>query len=103
MYDQELVGLIQIEDIKKNNDYAMWLNVSIHADCWLLKENLGKYRKRQGSISRQRITKMISWHFKLWYQVEKKDIVKTIWYTFGNLFYGTLKKRIYVSRTKLYG
>ena len=25
MYDAQAVGLIQIEDIKKNNDYAMWL------------------------------------------------------------------------------
>lgn len=25
MYDREVVGLIQIEDLKKNNDYAMWL------------------------------------------------------------------------------
>ena len=25
MYDASVVGLIQINDIKKNNDYAMWL------------------------------------------------------------------------------
>ena len=28
MYDAEEIGLIQIADIKKNNDYAMWLKVS---------------------------------------------------------------------------
>ncbi len=27
MYDASKIGLIQIEDIKKNNDYAMWLGV----------------------------------------------------------------------------
>ena len=27
MYDRNVIGLIQIEDIKKNNDYAMWLKV----------------------------------------------------------------------------
>ena len=27
MYDAEAYGLLQIEDIKKNNDYAMWLKV----------------------------------------------------------------------------
>ena len=27
MFDANEIGLIQIEDIKKNNDYAMWLKV----------------------------------------------------------------------------
>ena len=34
MYDAEYIGLIQIEDIKKNNDYAMWLQVCKKADCY---------------------------------------------------------------------
>ena len=52
MYDVEKVGLIQIADIKKNNDYAMWLKVCRKANCYLLDENLAFYRKgRSGSIS----------------------------------------------------
>ena len=38
MYDREEIGLIQIEDIKKINDYAMWLKVCRKADCYLLPE-----------------------------------------------------------------
>ena len=49
MYDAEIVGLIQIEDIKKNNDYAMWLKVCKKAKCYLLDEDLASYRKRRGS------------------------------------------------------
>ena len=45
MYDREYVGLIQIADIKKNNDYAMWLKVCRKADCYLLNKCLAKYRK----------------------------------------------------------
>lgn len=45
MYDAENIGLIQIEDIKKNNDYAMWLKVRKKADCYFLDEYLGKYTK----------------------------------------------------------
>ena len=66
MYDAEYVGLIQIRDIKKNNDYAMWLKVCRKADCWLFNECLAKYRKRSGSISRHGIKTMIGWHYKLW-------------------------------------
>ena len=43
MYDRETVGLIQIADIKKNNDYAMWLKVCRQADCYLLDEKLSLY------------------------------------------------------------
>mgnify|MGYP003171810395 CR=1 FL=1 len=52
MYDREVVGLIQIADIKKNNDYTMWLKICQKADCYLLDEVLAKYRRgRVGSIS----------------------------------------------------
>ena len=45
MYDVEKIGLIQIEDIKKNNDYAMWLKICKKANCYLLDEDLARYRK----------------------------------------------------------
>ena len=98
MYDFEKIGLIQIEDIKKNNDYAMWLRVCEKVDCHLLDEILAKYRKRPGSISRNGITVMISWHYKLWNEVEKKGRVASIYYTFCNLIFGFWKKIKYVKR-----
>ena len=82
MYDAESVGLVQIQDIKKNNDYAMWLKVCQKADCWLLDEYLGQYRKgRSGSISSHSIKTMIGWHYKLWHEAESKNAVMSIWYT----------------------
>ena len=51
MYNRETVGDIQIADVRKNNDYAMWLKVVRKADCHLLAENLATYRKRSGSIT----------------------------------------------------
>ena len=38
MYDRKKIGLIQIEDIKKNNDYAMWLKICKKNRCYLLDE-----------------------------------------------------------------
>ena len=98
MYDAEYVGLIQIKDIKKNNDYAMWLKVCQKADCWLLDEYLGKYRKRRGSISRHSIKTMIGWHYKLWNEVEEKNALASLWYTGWNLFFGFRKKMKYVKK-----
>ena len=60
MYDREAVGLVQIADIKKNNDYAMWLKVCRKADCYLLNEVLAKYRRgRVGSVSTHGYSTMI--------------------------------------------
>lgn len=98
MYDSKKIGLIQIEDIKKNNDYAMWLKVCHKATCYLLDENLAKYRKRTGSISNHSYKTLIKWHYKLFTDVEKKGPIISAVFTIRNLFYGVLKKVMYVKR-----
>ena len=42
MYSAKAMGLVQIKDIKKNNDYAILLKLCKKADCYLLKENLAE-------------------------------------------------------------
>ena len=102
MYDREKIGLIQIEDIKKNNDYAMWLKVSKKADCYLLPEVLAKYRRgRAGSVSTHGITTMIGWHYKLWREAEKRSVIASLWLTGVNLVCGLYKKKKYVKRNQV--
>lgn len=96
MYDAEAVGLIQIEDIKKNNDYAMWLKVCKNADCFLLDEKLASYRKRKGSISNHGYLKLIKWHYKLYRNAEKRNPAVSAALTVRNLFWGVYKKLVYV-------
>lgn len=96
MYDAEKVGLIQIEDIKKNNDYAMWLKVCRTADCYLLDEFLARYRKRSGSLSSHGYGKLIRWHYKLFREAEKQNPLVSLFFTARNLFFGAMKKIIYV-------
>lgn len=99
MYDAETVGLIQIADIKKNNDYAMWLKVCRKADCYLLDEELALYRRgRTGSVSSHSITTMIGWHYKLYYEAEGQNAVASLFNTIRNLFFGTIKKILFVRR-----
>ena len=99
MYDASKIGLIQIEDIKKNNDYAMWLKVCKKADCYLLDECLAKYRRgRAGSVSSHSIKTMIGWHYKLWHEAEKRGVVASLWLTAVNLLYGFYKKIKYVKK-----
>ena len=97
MYDREKIGLIQIENIKKNNDYAMWLKVCKKTRCYLLDEVLAEYRRgRKGSISTQGYIELIKWHYKLFRLAEKENTILSCINTVRNLFFGIIKK------TKLY-
>lgn len=99
MYDAEAVGLIQIADIKKNNDYAMWLKVCRKADCYLMDECLAQYRKgRAGSISTHGNKTMIGWHYKLFHDAENQNSLRSAINTGRNLVFGFYKKRRYVER-----
>lgn len=95
MYDVEKIGLIQIEDIKKNNDYAMWLKICKKANCYLLDEDLARYRKRQGSISNHSYISLIKWHYRLFRFTDNKDALTASVCTIRNLIFGFLKKVIY--------
>ena len=99
MYDAETVGLIQIADIKKNNDYAMWLKVCKKADCYLLNEELALYRRgRQGSISTHSIRKLIGWHYKLHKEADGQNCLVALFNTGRNLMFGFYKKKRYVKK-----
>ena len=97
MYDREHIGLIQIADIKKNNDYAMWLKVCKKADAYLLDEPLAKYRRgRIGSISSHGYITLIKWHYKLFRESEQLGVVASAFITLVNLVCGVFKKIKYV-------
>lgn len=98
MYNREVVGDIQVADIRKNNDYAMWLKIVRKADCHLLAENLASYRKRTGSISNHSYVALIKWHYKLYREAEGMNPVSSLWITGRNLFFGVWKKIKYVGR-----
>ena len=98
MYDAEKIGDIQIENLKKHNDYAMWLKAIRHSDCYLLEQNLARYRKRSGSISNSGYNKLIRYHYLLWKDGEKCSSVIAVIRTIENIVCGVWKKIVYVKR-----
>lgn len=99
MYDANVIGLIQIEDIKKNNDYAMWLKVCKKADCYLLDEYLAEYRKgRSGSISTHNYVTLIKWHYRLFRNAEKQNVIISGINTCINMVFGIYKKISFVAK-----
>lgn len=96
MYDATKIGLIQIENIKKNNDTAIWLKVIKKAKCHLLKENLAKYRRRKGSITPPDIKTKIKWHYTLFRNAEKMNpLMASLWMCI-NIIGNSYKKLFYI-------
>ena len=100
MYDAEKIGLIQIKDVRKNNDTAMWLKVVRKAPCYLLKENLARYRRRAVSITPKPLYKRIWAHYPLFHIAEEMNpIVATFWVVM-NVIGNGIKKMFYVKQIK---
>ena len=102
IYNSKIVKGLEIADIKKNNDYAMWLKVSKHLKCYFLNETLAVYRKgRTGSISTSSIFKLIKWHYLLFRISEKENVVFAFIHTLQNLFFGLIKKIFFEKKLPL--
>ncbi len=101
MYDASKIGLIQINDIKKNNDTAMWLQVVKKADCYLLPECLGKYRRRANSITPKPIWQRIWAHYPLFRVAEGMNPITATFWVLMNVFGNAYKKWKYVKRYKV--
>ena len=95
MYSAKAMGLVQIKDIKKNNDYAILLKLCKKADCYLLKENLAEYRIRKKSISHDKLSKKLKSHYDLVHMCDEKIAPVALWYACWNMFFGVMKKRKY--------
>lgn len=99
MYDVNVIGLIQINDIKKNNDTALWLKAIRKTDCHLLKECLGKYRRRANSITPKPIWKRIWAHYPLFRIAEEMNPVSATFWVLMNVLGNAYKKMKYVRKT----
>lgn len=98
MYNREIIGDIQIENIAKNNDTAMWLKVIRYSNCYLLKENLAKYRRRKGSITPSSIGDKIYAHYPLFRVAEHMSPLQSWFWTCMNVLGNGVKKMLYVRK-----
>lgn len=95
MYDRDYVGLIQVADIKKRNDYAIWVKVVEKCDAYLLDECLASYRVRSnGSIMNRGKNPLIrmKYNYQMWHDSENKGVVGSLALTATNFFFGAAKK-----------
>ena len=100
IYDANVVGLIQIKDLKKNNDYAMWLHAVERTTCYRFPYCLAYYIKHDNSVSSGRKIGLIKWHYLLFRVEMEKSVVASVILTVNNIVHGIIKKIVYKKRVK---
>ena len=102
MYKKNIYPDLEIpNDIARRNDYALWLKISERCDCYLLNENLAKYRQRKsGSITTSNKNSLFSYHFKLFNSLYDYGVLKCKYIFYRGVIYSILKKILYKKHTK---
>lgn len=98
MYDREFVGLVQVADLKKRNDYAIWVRAVQKCPSYRLGEVLARYRiRKSGSIMNrsQGVMARMKHNYYLWRDGEKMPRVCALLMTGVNFVFGTLKKIVF--------
>ena len=98
IYDRDVVGLLQIPDIKKRNDYALWLFALKNCDAYLYPKTLSYYIRHENSVSTVSIKKLLPYHFQLFNRVLGHSKFVSLILVVNNIFHGVLKKLFYRSK-----
>lgn len=82
MYDQDALGKYEVPNIKKRNDFALWLKILKDCDCcYGMQEILATYRVRTNSVSSNKLGQA-KYHWKLYREIEKMGLFRSAWYVF---------------------
>ena len=77
IYDAEKLGKFKIPNIKKRNDYVMWLQI-IKKEKYLygIKEPLGSHRIRTEALSSNK-SSLITYHWRVYREIEQLSLLKS--------------------------
>lgn len=100
MYKRDVFPNLSIpDDIKKRNDYALWLKLSEKTPCFALNKTLSHYRKRtKNSISSGKKIGLLKYHKDLFDKLYRCGTFKAYAFAIRNVFYYFIKQIIYVKR-----
>lgn len=77
IYNAEEIGKITIPNIRKRNDYVMWLSVVKKAGrLYGMEEPLASHRIRNGSLSKKKVN-LVGYHWKVYREIEKLSLLKS--------------------------
>ncbi len=91
MYDAEKIGRLQLNGVKRTNDYPLWLLVSKKADCHLLPECLASQMSEKGLKNRLLSSPKWMWRYETYRIIERMNPISATYMTIRNLFYTAYK------------
>lgn len=100
MYDVVKLGHFQVRNIIEHNDYALWMEVSEKANCYLLPECLASHRVKHGLYSPLPMFDKVRWRYEVFHSVEDLNPILSLWLTVRNMVGGFVKKVKYVEKAK---
>lgn len=102
IYNQEKTGVLYVDPrLQSRNDYALWLKVSKKLKCYLLNEDLARYRLRNNSLSHHSIKKLVKNHYYMFRISENYNRFCSVFLTIRNIFWSFFKKAFYVRKSRL--
>jgi glycosyltransferase involved in cell wall biosynthesis len=91
IYNQDLLGKIFMPEIRKRQDYGLWLKVlKSEKYAFGLATILAQYRDRSQSISNNKV-EMLKWNWNLYKNVENLSYFRATYYTLCNVINKLLK------------
>lgn len=93
IYDVDVLGKFKIPDLKKRNDYVMWLQIikkgkTLHG----IIEPLGSHRIRSEGISNNKKS-LVKYHWSIYRKIENMSLIKSTYLIFYWIFMTVLKLR----------
>ena len=77
IYNAEEIGKVKIPNIRKRNDYVMWLSVVKKAGMlYGMGEPLASHRIRKGSLSKKKAN-LVGYHWKVYREIEDLSFLKS--------------------------
>lgn len=77
IYNAEAIGKITIPNIRKRNDYVMWLSVVKKTGMiYGIEEPLASHRIREGSLSKKKVD-LVGYHWKVYRDIEELSLLKS--------------------------
>jgi hypothetical protein len=92
MYDTKKIGKIYMPEIRKRQDYGLWLKILKQVNGHGLNENLAYYRVRDNSVSSDKIN-LLKYNWKLYRDIENLSILRSSYYILYTIVLKLLKKK----------
>lgn len=79
IYNAEMLGKFRIPEIRKRNDYVMWLQIAKREKYLFgLDQPLGSHRLRKGALSRSKVG-LIKYHWIIYRKIENLSVVRSFY------------------------